>query len=55
MLPLKLLRIIAVGLLTWDGIQRSAVVVIGQKCHSFSLGPLRLSNTTQTYSHTKAL
>lgn len=36
---------------TWDGVQRSAVIVVGQKCHCLCLGPLRLSNMTQTQSH----
>lgn len=30
------------GTRTWDGVQGSAVIVVGQKRHCFRLGPLRL-------------
>lgn len=44
-----------IGLLTWDGIQCSAVIMIGQKCYSLSLRPLRLSDTRQTYRQIQVL
>lgn len=28
---------------TWDGVERSAVVMVGQKCHRLGLRPLRLT------------
>lgn len=39
---------------TWDGVEGSAVIMVGQKRHCLCLGPLRLSNTTQADSHTTA-
>lgn len=29
---------------TWDGVQGSTVIVVGQECHRFCLGPLRLKH-----------
>ena len=35
---------------TWDGVQGSAVVMVGQKRHSLCLGPLGLSTTAYNNS-----